>query len=142
MVQRELWSDEEGFLLLSTDARLIFLWAFTGGKATMCGLYPASLREVASALEQPDPDRWKEHLEPRVRGALEELARKPMVLYDEGWEVLWVVNRALHANRSPKVRTGMRREFRECPPSPLKEAFRTRYGGMLDLTNERQEKAT
>lgn len=124
--------DDPAYQELEADARLLFLWSFTNPDATLCGLYRASWRQLASALG-PLNGRVPVAVDRRVEAALNALERKPLVLYDEEREVLWVVNRARHANRSPKVATAMRREFERCPASPVKDQFKRRYGRQLQL---------
>jgi hypothetical protein len=136
MVDVATW-DDEAFAALDTDARLLFLWSFTCREATICGLYTTSLRAMGRAIATP-PDStaaWRE-LEDRVFAALEQLAVKPVLLYDDNSEVVWVVNRARHANRSPKTAAAMRREFVACPPSPLRDQFAQAYGDALGLPTE------
>lgn len=116
---------------LSTDARLLYLWSWTHEGAALNGLYEISPRKLESALEHreaPDPA-----LRQRVGGALGELARKPLVLYDDDMEVLWVVGRVDHVNLSPTTAVRMRREWERCPPSPLRHQFAQRYGAVLGL---------
>lgn len=133
MVYRGTWRDG-AFLELSTDARLLFLWSWTNPDAALCGLYSASPRMLERALEERDGGSDDE-LRARVAGALRELARKPLVLYDDDAEVLWVVRRAAYANRSPKVQVLLQREVAECPPSILKKRFLRAHGARLGLTN-------
>ena len=131
MVERGFWSDETvgG---LSTDARLLFLWSWTNPRATIAGLYPVGQGPMRAALDRPDEARGA-----RVRDALAELDAAGLVRYDDENEVLWVVNRARYANRSPATVKGMEREWRECPPSPLRDAFKRKYGRVLELGRKR-----
>lgn len=135
VVYEQVWTDE-AFLDLTTDARLLFLWSWTQPRAAVCGLYSVATAELEAALG------WNAELSPRqdanararrVRDALEELARKPLLLYDADGPVLWVVNRARYANISGRVAAMMRREFRSCPASPLKGEFERRYRATLRL---------
>lgn len=131
MLQRKIWHDR-AFMDLSTDARLLFIWSWTHPANALCGLYHVSPRQLERALEErrgSDPA-----LRARVKAALDELAVKPLVLYDDDAEVLWVVKRAEYANRSPKVAVMLRREFEECPPSPLKDRFIDAHGDRLGLS--------
>lgn len=130
MVECALWGDP-AFVELSTESRLLFIWSWTNPKAAICGLYHASEKQMERAIGHSIHDV------PSEAGALEhalgELRRKPLLKYDHDNEVLWVVNRARHANRSPKVARAMQREVEDCPPSPLVEEFVNTYGRMLDL---------
>ena len=128
MVQTSMWRDP-AFRELSTEARLLFVWSWTNEHAAICGLYTASERQVRAAIGESANGRAGDV----VALALEELGRKPLLAYDFDAEVLWVVNRAAHANRSPKTAVAMRREYERCPPSPLRDAFAARYGHALNL---------
>lgn len=120
------------FRALTADARLLYFWTWTAPGRPLSGLGPASPRALERALG--DADGADPLLRERVRVSLVELARKPLVLYDDDNEVLWVVGRVDHALRSPAMAVRMRREFDQCPPSPLKDRFVAAYGRTLDLT--------
>lgn len=124
MFQLKTWLDED-FEALSTAARLLFIWSWTSPASSICGLYEASPKRLRRAL-------GRDH--EQLGDALKELARKPMVLYDDDAEVLWVVNRARHANRSPKVAVAMRREFEAVPACTLKDQFAEMHGKAIGLT--------
>jgi hypothetical protein len=132
MLEQAIWNDP-AFVELDTDARLIFLWSWSNPEAALGGLYHASEKQLVLALSSNgtvlsgDPT----HDASRLAAALEQLSRKPLLLYDDQAEVLWVVNRARHANRSPKVAVAIQREFDRCPPSPLKDRFQRKYRGLL-----------
>lgn len=131
LFHRKIWT-RRAFLDLGTDARMLFIWTWTAPSNALCGLYHVSPRMLERALEQrPGPS--SDELRDRVRVALQELAVKPFVLYDDDAEVLWVVNRARYANRSPKVAVLLRREVEECPPSVLKDRFIKTHGARLGL---------
>lgn len=118
-----LWTDPD-FALLHEDAKLLFLWSWTNPKSTICGLYEVSVRAIMRGIGAGDD---------QVRRGLRQLAIKPMVKYDAINEVIWVVNRAHYANRSPKVAVAMQREVLSCPESPLLEEFAAMYGDRLAL---------
>lgn len=134
LFQKKVWR-RPSFLELDADARLLYLWTWTHENAALCGLYEVSPRKLESALEHRDaPDAG---LRDRVAAALQQLARKPLVLYDDDMEVLWVVGRVEHVNMSPTGATRMRREWERCPPSPLRDQFAHRYGAALGISNGR-----
>jgi hypothetical protein len=121
----KLWTDE-AVRELSADAKLLFIWSWTNPQSNMAGLYQVSVRSMQRALqEKPIAD------EERVIAALDELARKPLALYDYDNEVIWVVNRAKHANRSPKCVTAIQRHVGLIYDSPLKAQFTKRYKALL-----------
>lgn len=131
MFNRRTWTDP-AFVELDTDARCLFLWSWTGPQTALCGLYHASPRMLERALSADE--RSSPALRERVRVALLQLARKPLALYDDDAEVLWVVSRARYANRSPKVAVMLRREVQACPPSPLVRKFLAAYGEQLGIS--------
>jgi hypothetical protein len=128
LLENAVWEDQ-AFRVLGVDARLMFLWAWSNPSAAICGLYHTSEKRLLRALELgAEPNR--------IGRALEELSYKPLVRYDAANEVIWVVNRARHANRSPRVASRMQKEVQECPDSPLVEEFVAIYGEMLRLRLE------
>lgn len=126
MVECATYGDE-AYVDLPTDARLLFIWSWTNERAAICGLYHASMRTMQKAIDAPLASV------DRVNAALAQLADKPLVHYDEDNEVIWVVNRARYANRSPKVARAMQKEVEACPSSPLVGEFVDQYGEMLNL---------
>ena len=133
LFQKRVWA-RPSFQALNADARCLYIWSWTHPGCALCGLYEASPRKLASALGPVDGSvSGAQALRSRVRAALVELAAKPLVLYDDDFEVVWVVGRVEHANLSPTTATRMRREWEECPPSALKEQFARRYGAALQI---------
>lgn len=136
--------DDPAYKRLPGYARLLFLWSWTHPGAAVCGLYAVTPRELCLALD-PGPDRgrgvnsraWREWQEAWWTGgvlpALADLGEKPLLLYDEPSGVLWVVKRAAHALSGDRAAGLMRREWRECPASPLRDEFARVYGRALQL---------
>lgn len=137
-VMTSLWRDRD-FLALPTDARLLFLWSWTHDGAGVAGLYTASVLDLMLALESPPRSErliWEATTGNRVRAALAQLLTpKPMLLYDTDHEVLWVVNRARYANKSPRAAQLMRDEYERVPACPLRDEFSRRYWRELGLAN-------
>ena len=131
LVECSMWEDLD-FRGLSTDSRLLFMWAWMGPRASISGLHLATVGQMRKALQE-EPDQADEN---RVHAALDELAQKPLALYDYDAEMIWVVNRARHANRSPKVARSMQREVEQAPPTVLIKQFARKYGQMLQLRVE------
>lgn len=125
-MQRSVWKDRD-FRQLGSDARLLFLWSWTNPQASICGLYVATAFDLQLALAEPPAD-WQ-----RVLTALEELDAKPLLLWHEETEMLWIPSRVRHANRSPKVARAMQKEVDGLPASPLLERFIDQYGKQLGL---------
>lgn len=139
MIHRVISRDDH-FLHLGDDARLLFLWLMIDADSAVCGLYSISEKRMAKAFRDGSTER--------VTKALDELAAvkpagyrepKSMVLYDPDNEVVWVVNRATYANRSPKMAVKMQKEVAACPPSPLVEQFVRAHGRMLSLRTKGSE---
>ena len=134
LFRKAVW-DKESFLELGTDARLLYFWTWTSPASSLSGLFEASPRKMLTALgRSPGADAYATSGEMRLRDALEELARKPLVLYDDEAEVVWVVGRVDHSNLSPTTAIRIRREWEACPRSPLKDQFAAAYGSALGLT--------
>lgn len=133
MFHKQVWL-RPSFKALSSDARLLYLWSWTNPNATMAGLYECSPRDLARALADCNGNPGAE-LEARLGEAMAALAAKPLVLYDDEAWVIWVVGRVDHALRSPTQAKAMRREYEECPPSPLKGRFLSTYGELLELSD-------
>lgn len=130
MFYKRVW-ETGSFRALGTDARMIYLWSWTSpGPGRLAGLFQASPTQLAQALGDADSLFGPRQ---RVASALRELAVKPLLLYDDEAEVLWVVGRVEHALRSPTQRVRMQREFVACPGSPLKDRFAATYGAQLQL---------
>ncbi len=128
---KRVWR-KESFTRLSVPARLLYIWSWTHEDSALCGLYGVSPRQLERALAERDGGS-DAGLRRAVVEALRELAVKPLVLYDDDAEVLWVVGRVEHALRSPTQAVRMLREYEACPASPLKEQFTRKYGAKLDL---------
>jgi hypothetical protein len=130
MFYKRVWHTRS-FRALGTDARLLYLWSWTSpGDGRLSGLFEASPTQLAQALGDADSLFGPRQ---RVAAALRELAVKPLLLYDDDAEVVWVVGRVEHALRSPTQAVRMRREFEACPPSPLRDRFRATYGAQLQI---------
>lgn len=138
MFETATWFDGP-FLALSADARLLFIWTWTNPAAAICGLYEATLEQMALALPGLPAEGERALTTPEVERldrALVELADKPLVVYDYDHAVIYVPTRAAKANRSPKVLTAMQREYRRCPFSPCRDMFAERYPHIANPTEE------
>jgi hypothetical protein len=124
-VFKVVW-DDPAFRALDAAARLVFLYAWTSDRASIGGLHVASPRELMRAYtDDPNDDQpfWQ---------SLDQLERKPLLLYDEPNEVVWVVNRAKYANVSPRSQRAIQREYQKVPDSPLKTRFARKYPWVKD----------
>ncbi len=134
-VTEDLWTDKK-FLDLSTDARLLFMWAWMPPQASVCGLYAVAPSTLGSALGASQTDASRGRIG-RVRDALGELESKGMVLYDWATNVIWVVNRVKYAARPPAAVNYMQREIRRVPDSPLVDDFISLYGPLLQIEGKK-----
>ena len=122
---RRFWEDED-VLVLSTTAKLLFIWTWTQPTAPIGGLYRCTREEMANAIGVGwDLGTLDFHLM--------ELQRKPLVLYDDQNEVIFVCRRAEYAARSERAIARMRAEYARAPASPLRDEFARMYGAFLDL---------
>jgi hypothetical protein len=126
MFRKVVWV-RPSFVELGVDARLIYLWGWTSPEATLSGLIRASPRQLARAIADAEVPVE------RLARALHQLARKPLALYDDVAEVLWIVGRVEHVNRSPKVATRVVREWETCESPVIREQFAELYGEKLGL---------
>lgn len=132
ILKEELWTDRK-FLALSTDARLLFIWAWSPPHSAACGLYRASWKQLKRGLGAQEAGE-RRTIDTRLEDALQELDARGMVRYDREEEVLWVVNRVKHAATSRRAATLMAAEVRSAPDSPLVDEFLVRYGKQLGLS--------
>lgn len=120
-IEIDTWDDDK-FLAVSSDAKVLFVWAFTHRWANMAGLYRATLAEMGRVL-QDDVGR--------AQAALTELRDARLLLFDPTLEQLWVVNRARYVNGTPAQAHGIARAYAKQPDGPLKQAFAQRYPGLI-----------
>lgn len=137
LLETETWRDGD-FCALTSDARLIFLWAWTNPHAAICGLYRLHGDPARSLLRAIGPCDPPLELHARIECALGELEQKPMMLLDPRAGVLWVCERARRSLLSAKAQKIMLKEYARVPDSPLKEAFADRYGEALGIPRHQE----
>lgn len=99
-IEHATWGDA-AVAELSAPAALLFVWSFTNGPcASLTGLTMVGARKLRRAAHVATEDE--------LAAALDELAAKPLVLYDWDHELLWCVNRVRYANSSPLTVKGIR----------------------------------
>lgn len=130
LLESDLWEDAH-FKRVGPDARLLFLWAWSNKKAAVSGLYVATPSEMVASFARPG-ELTGENVR-RLVEAREQLAVKPLMLYDPEASLLWVVNRGRYANRGPGTVVAMRREWQQAPASPLRDLFIKKYGEALGV---------
>lgn len=128
-VETKVWRDE-AFLCLGPDARLMFLWAWSNERAQPSGIYRADPSEMVESFSRRgllSADNVQ-----RFVAAREQLAEKPLMLYDPKESLVWVVNRARYANRTMTTQAAIRRGWAAAPDSsPIKGMFRSYYRSLF-----------
>lgn len=135
---REVWDDAD-FNKLGADAKVIWLWAWTSPSASNTGLVRASHRSLARVLHRQGRVTTQ-----RVKTALRQLAAKPMALYDEEWEVLYVPTRTRwvleHETVGARAMVAMLLDYEEFPEdSALVKRWRKQYPRLLKDAEEHRE---
>jgi hypothetical protein len=115
------WDDDK-FLALSAPSKVLFLWSWSHRYATLAGVYPCQLDDMVRVVGVR-----------QVRKVLAELRDARMVLWDEQFGYLWVVNRAKHVLGTPRAEASVVRCFHRLPDMPIKTGFRRKYGRQLSL---------
>lgn len=117
------WWHDPAVRDLSPAAKAMFVWSFTNSPcASLTGFTQASHRKLATALwpdAQPSFDA--------LRAVLDELAEKPLVLYDDVSEVLWCPKRSAHALRSAKQLRAAIACVAQLPPCAFVTAWAEKY---------------
>lgn len=122
--------DDAAFKQLGADARLLFLWAWSHPGAGPSGLrWPVDAWDMARSFMPAETG--KEHHDSwfhRLVDAREQLALKPLVLYDPQGGVLWVVNRARYACRTPGAQKAVQAAYHRLPTTtPIRRMFAAHY---------------
>lgn len=126
-IEHATWADS-AVAELSAPAALLFVWSFTNGPcASLTGLTMVGARKLRKAARVASEDE--------LAAALDELAAKPLVIYDWDHELLWCVNRVRYANSSPKTIQGIRNWTaaigESVNGSPLLADYQKRYRSLL-----------
>jgi hypothetical protein len=126
-IEHATWADT-AVADLSASAALLFVWSFTNGAcSSLTGLTLVGARKLRKAARVASEDE--------LAAVLEELAAKPLVLYDWDAELLWCVNRVRYANASPKTVQGIKNwttaVSESANGSPLLADYMKRYKELL-----------
>ena len=131
------WGQDAAVQKLSVEAKLLFVLGFThSGDASLIGLSRVGYSKMTAWLGAGEPAGVE-----IVERSLDELAVKPLALYDFDHQLLWIVNRVKHINTTEAWAEGAARALSYMPPSPLVDAWRDMYGGALP-TRERTRPRT
>lgn len=132
----KLWSDP-AFIELSYQAQILFIWSWTSDRSRIGGIYRVTRKQmVGEALGL----QWSEEADQMLEEALEELERKPLLAYDDEHEVIWVINRAKHANTSETHADWMYRDWLALPDCEIKKAFKKKYPGIIRMGEVKADK--
>lgn len=107
-----IWNDE-WFLDLEPDQKLLFIYLFSNKNASMSGLYKLPIKVMAfeTGLDQKN-----------ITKSLDLFAKANKVHYQDG--IVWVVNmRRYHETKSATVQTHMTKELALIPDCELKRAY-------------------
>lgn len=126
-IEHATWGDA-AVAELSAPAALLFVWSFTNGPcASLTGLTLVGARKLRRAARVDSEDA--------LAAVLDELAAKPLCLYDWDHELLWCFNRVRYANASPKTIKGIKNwtsaVSENVNGSPLLADYKKRYRELL-----------
>lgn len=112
-IHTQIWQDEF-FLDLEPDEKLVFIYLFSNKETNLAGLYRLNLKVAAF---ETGIDLQK------ILTILKKFAAANKILYEDG--IVWVVN-WIHYNTAPnsdKVLAGIKRSLASIPDCPLKTAY-------------------
>lgn len=117
-VKTAMWAQDEWFMDLPIDAKLLWLYLFTNAHASVAGIYKLPIRTICNetGIEQE-----------RVEGLLRVFAQKDKAKHSDG--MVWVVKMREHqATTSPLVEKRIAKDVALLPDTPLKREYLKKYG--------------
>lgn len=118
-----IWQDE-WFLDLEPEEKLLFIYFFSNQATSISGLYKVALKVIAFETGL-DPKRIKE--------ILKKFGDTGKVYYDDG--IVWVVNmRKYHSSKSETVLTHVKNDLELIPNCKLKTAYQQSQTGADTLS--------
>jgi hypothetical protein len=116
-VKVEMWAQDEWFMDLPTDAKLLWLYLFTNAHASVAGIYKLPAKTIAFETGID--------LE-RVQSLLDVFAQHGKAKHADG--IVWVVKMREHqATRSPKVEARIKSDLAALQDTPLKREYLRKY---------------
>ena len=117
-VKTAMWAQDEWFMDLPIDAKLLWLYLFTNAHASVAGIYKLPIRTICNetGIDQE-----------RVEGLLRVFAQKGKAKHSDG--TVWVVKMREHqATTSPLVEKRIAKDVALLPDTPLKREYLKKYG--------------
>lgn len=117
-VKTSMWAQDEWFMDLPIDGKLLWMYLFTNGHTSVCGLYKLPLRTIMF-----ETGLSKE----RALELLGSFAACGKAKYADG--VVWVTKMREHqGTASPQVAKRIQADLDAIPDTPLKREYLSRYG--------------
>jgi hypothetical protein len=116
-VKTAMWAQDEWFMDLPIDAKLLWLYLFTNAHASVAGIYKLPIRTICNetGIEQE-----------RVEGLLRLFAQNGKAKHSDG--MVWVVKMREHqATTSPLVEKRIAKDVASLPDTPLKREYLKKY---------------
>jgi len=117
-VKVEMWAQDEWFMELPIDAKLLWLYLFTNAHTSVAGIYKLPIRTICSetGIDQE-----------RVKSLLHGFAQDGKAKHSDG--VVWVVKMREHqATTSPQVEKRIAKDVALLSDTPLKREYLKKYG--------------
>ena len=126
-VKVEMWAQDEWFMELPIDAKLLWLYLFTNAHTSVAGIYKLPIRTICSetGIDQE-----------RVKSLLHGFAQDGKAKHSDG--VVWVVKmreNQLPGKLSPKVKTRLDKDVASIPYCELKRRYLIAYGYPIDTVS-------
>lgn len=116
-VKCAMWAQDEWFMDLDTDAKLLWVYLFTNAHTSVAGIYKLPLRTMTFETGIDTE---------RLREILRQFANDGKAFYEEG--VIWVVKMREHqSTTSSKVDKRIQLDVAAIPDSPLRKKYLARY---------------
>jgi hypothetical protein len=117
-VKVSMWAQDEWFMELQPDAKLLWIYLFTNAHTSVAGIYKLPLRTIHNETGiEPD----------RITALLQAFERDGKVRYLNG--TVWVIKMREHqATSSPLVKKRIDKDISVLPDTLLKREYLSRYG--------------
>lgn len=116
-VKTAMWAQDEWFMDLPLDGKLLWLYLFTNAHASVAGIYKLPIRTICNetGIDQE-----------RVEGLLRVFAQDGKAKHSDG--MIWVVKMREHqATTSPLVEKRISKDVALLPDTPLKREYLRKY---------------
>ena len=118
VVKVSMWSQDEWFMDLPADGKLLWIYLFTNAHTSAAGIYKLPLRTLAFETGLPIE---------RCSALLEQFEQDCKIAYRDS--IVWVFKMRDHqANSSPKVKQGIVRDVVNLPDTVLTKKYKLKYG--------------